>query len=511
MNDLMTITHPFIQKFKGDEKNVLLNYSYKKTFQKNEKILSKGVISNALIFVLEGALIYNKKDPVSSNTFSYVLEAPAIFNQASFLQPRSLNFDLYAGELTTCLFLERKKLEEADEHSFIDQIILQLLRYDLEEELSLPVINHLQDIPPNGDTSLSTLKKEAIERWLTLFSDEELKEIEKLFIEESYEDGEVCLEEGENVESFFILLKGELISEKGDIALQGGDSFGQSSLLFPTPAPSTLIATQSTLLFILDWERIEENSDDATIKKLLEFLEGEENVSFFQINHIERVNELNEEDQPLESSKHTGELKLTLLEVKDKQIDKIEKQFLLCLIGLSFISFEYLKSFGFFNNLLLTSAQIAIPLLVIHYYFKESILEWGFKKNFLKNSILQAFICILSVSIVLLILDHVTEIKRFQFYHQSLAPSSLLSYFLFVCIQEWLKRGVVLLSIQKGLKFNNHWVSTLLSSALFFGFSGSNSLILLIKEIFLGKLFLAAPHLIGIILIHFILGLLFAV
>lgn len=423
--------------------------------------------------------------------------------------------------------------------------------------------------------SLNQLKEEAITKWLPKnWNSRSKKEIEKLLDVKQFSAQDICIREEDPVESFYLLVEGQMnVLEWDDVknqdvlvdVLNPGDHFGEASILEPMDSPYTIQAQQACTVLILDGKKIDDHIEEKAVEKLLDLLEDRDDDAFIwkngevvsslvttasksQPNQLHSVNEKAKEEggakdqrnqnesvcqQEIESSpehldflqQHTHQelnnQDEVVIAVKNQQLIQKKSFWLLSIVGLILSGLEPYKALGNLPALAISLFQIFTPCVCIYTVLKEPLDNWGWNKRFLGRSLMQAFVCIGVIGGVFEIVNQVADLGHFRFYSNhvwdkimTFSLSSVTGYFIFVVIQEWLRRGVIALSLQRGLESKKGWGTALLSSLLFVGFSASYSplfaLALFAKDFVLTKFFLRSPHLAGIILIHFVLGLFFA-
>jgi CRP-like cAMP-binding protein len=338
-------------------------------------------------------------------------------------------------------------------------------------------------------------------------SPEEVESIDRLIQVKEFRPGAKIFQKQSSRRDLFLILEGEATlhneerrEESGIERLRSGDVLGELGFLTGHPAPYSAQASTKMLVLQLPFE---------AFKAML--LPEQRNV----LNVMSRCAQLML--QRLEQWKNREE---AALYVKNQQLVKKKSFWLFSILGLILAFFEPYKAFGSLPAFTITLLQVFLPVLFIHFYLKEPLRNWGWNLHFIGRSLLQAVICIALFGGVVQLISQVTDLPALSFFSPSMwrnmtfPISSVFGYLLFVMVQEWLRRGIVALSLQRGLENGRGWWAALLSALLFLGFAPIDfpffAIGLFIKDFVLAKLFLRAPHLLGVIIIHFALGIFFA-
>lgn len=422
--------------------------------------------------------------------------------------------------------------------------------------------------------SLKHLIEQAVMQWLPKnWNSRARKEIEKLFDIRHLSAQEICVKQNETVECCCLLVEGQLnVLEWDDVqnhhvlvdTLHPGDHFGEISLLDLVDSPYTIQAHTSSTLLILEGEKIDACINEKVIQKLLDTLEDRESDDFIWKNENAEIpfsipivahaqgKEESEAKEDLTKRLSISESQPTLVEKKEEviqsiSVDALPKQrdqqlkhreeaaiyvrnqqltrkksfWIFSLVGLILSSLEPYQALDNLSFLAISLVQIFTPLVWIHLFLHERLKNWGWNKRFFIRSLLQAVACIAIVGGSIEVMHQIADFGNFRFFSlfiwdkiAAFSLSSIAGYFFFVAIQEWLRRGVVALSLQRGLESKKGWETALFSSLLFIGFSAPSSplfaLALIAKDFLLTQFFLSSPHVAGVIFLHFILGLVFA-
>lgn len=111
---------------------------------------------------------------------------------------------------------------------------------------------------------LLTIEKVAILRKVAIFAatpDHVLASVAQIAYEETFEPGQVIMNEGDFGDFMYIVVDGQVRVHRGDqtiITLDAGDSVGELAVLDPEPRSASVSASTDTMLFRIDKEPFDE-------------------------------------------------------------------------------------------------------------------------------------------------------------------------------------------------------------------------------------------------------------
>jgi len=111
---------------------------------------------------------------------------------------------------------------------------------------------------------LLTIEKVAILRKVAIFAgtpDYVLASVAQIALEETFEAGQVIMNEGDFGDFMYIVVDGQVRVHKGDktiLMLDGGASVGELAVLDPEPRSASVTAATETLLFRIDKDPFDE-------------------------------------------------------------------------------------------------------------------------------------------------------------------------------------------------------------------------------------------------------------
>lgn len=478
-----------------------------------ETCIRKNDSIDCFYLLIEGQLNVLDWDAVQNHPILIeVLNPGDQFGENSILKPLLSPYTIEAHQPSTLLLLERKKLEQNVQHATIQKLLLHLAQYNPDQ--SYFIKKNYGEIPTSihkeGGLSVGLMDHlEFLHRhWMMKeLSSEEVESIDRVIQVKEFRPGAKIIHKQSPIRDLYFILQGEAalqseerMEEMGIERMQPGDVLGEFGFLTGRIAPYSAQATTKMEVAQLSFEGF---------KDLLSSGQGN------YLNIMTRCAQLMQ--QRLE---HFKKKEGAALHVKNQQLIRKKFFWLLSIFGLILSFLELYKAFGNIPAFIITLLQVFIPVLLIHTYLKESLKNWGWNWRFIGRSLLQALICIALFGGGIEFIGQIIDLPTLHFFspgmwrNMAFSLSSIIDYFLFVVLQEWLRRGIVALSLQRGLENGRGWLAALLSSLLFVGFPVVNSpffvIGLFIKDFILAKLFLRAPHLLGVILIHFVLGVFFA-
>lgn len=514
-----------------------------KHFSSQEICIRQNDPVESCYLLIEGQLNVLEWDEVQNqNVLIEVLNPGDHFGEASILDLMDSPYTIQSLEASTVLILEGKKIDEK-----IDEKVVQKLLDVLEDRegddfiwknddassFSIPLSassSHLtdekgkgesetkidqqnqeskkeQENVNQGDASQSTYFDFLKQHWLMKgLNQEEIKAIESIMQVREFKPKAKVIDKNHSSRNLIFIVQGEAsLVEKGKQSngekIQSKDICGEQSFLtgesesFQIFAKTKLTTLQLPFTAFKDLFSLHSTGYLNLLLKCAHFMQ-------------QRHQQLKNKEE-------------ALIEEKNQQLNRKKSFWILSIVGIILSYLEPYKTLGHVPSLAISLLQVFTPCIIIYTLLKEPLNDWGWNKRYLGHSLLQAVVCVGVVGGVFEIMNQVADLGTFRFYSANVLEkimtfsfSSIVGYFVFVVIQEWLRRGVVTLSLQKGLESKKGWKTAFLSSLLFVGFSASFSplfaLALFAKDFVLAKLFLRSPHLAGIILIHFVLGLFFA-
>lgn len=436
------------------------------------------------------------------------------FGENSILVPLRSPYTIEARQGSTLLILERKRLEQNANLASVQKLIVQLAQYNPDQAAFIK--KNYGEIPtptnPQGDTSIPEGKEGRMEflkqHWLTKeLSPEEMSSFESLLQVHELNPGAKIIQKNFPSRDLFFIVQGEATLHRDENVKEGikekispGDVLGEFGFLTGQPAPYSAFATTKMTLLQIPFH---------TFKNLISSQQGNYLPLFSFLSRLIQ--------QRIELWKNKEEADL---QIKNQQLVRKKSLWLLALIGLILSFLDPYKSLGNIPAFAITLLQVFLPVVLIHFLLKEPLHDWGWNKSFLVKSLLYAVICIGVFGALLELFGQIADLPALRFFsptmwqNMTFSLSSLGAYLLFVIVQEWVRRGIVTLSIQRGLDRGRIGWASLLSALLFIGLSPVNApfyaLGLFLKDFFLAQFFLRAPHLFGVILIHFVFGIFFA-
>lgn len=341
-------------------------------------------------------------------------------------------------------------------------------------------------------------------------NDEEIAQLEKLIKKQEFEVNDVIIEEGDHSSDLYLILEGEVSILKWDDEhrfqlplgkLEKGEIFGEMSFMDFSPRSSSIKAIKHTIAGALSRSLIQDYSD--LYNKIVS------NIAIININRLRKSNQA--QIKNLRKAVHQLQWR-----------NDIGLFIFIFLIGLGLIQMLTLALFApYFNQLGFVSPfsnhmswlLLLFPTALLIHFFPLEYSELGLTKKNGGRALLEAGLTIVGGGISLLLGK--------WFYSHFLSTASLTSslslsfiggYLVYSCAREFLSRGVLQSSIAKFLNdetgFQTVFLTALLLNIFSFPFHFPASLCFFIADILLGSLYFHQKTLIGVVLVHFILGLL---
>ncbi len=440
-----------------------------------------------------------------------LIEAGDNFGDACLLKPIPAPHTIRARRPCVVLVLERSQLEEPNVAATGQKLLLHLAQYQAESPDFIKKIYHYSASGSSEFTSKAARLQFLRNCYLTEeFNSEEIVQLNNMLELQEYESGEIIIQENEMSRDLYFLLRGKLTLLKWNEAranyvvlnkLQPGEIFGEFAFVDGLPRSVTIKTLTKTLVLRLPFNKFSAQATETreVYRKLL-------------TNGARLI------QQRLQSGK---EKEIAHLSIEIRQLQQRKKLWILFLVGLILIFIEPFKLWNPAISVGLSILQFIVPIWVIHRLLKEPLSEWGLSKRWITRSIVQAIIVIAIVGGFYGLSRQLEGVFTIQAPHllswhdlAQLSLGSLFSYALYVVIEEWLKRGIVVSCLQRILEDPKGRWSALLSACLFLGrslfYSPLLNLVFFLKDVALAYLFVRVPHLIGVILIHLTLGILFA-
>ncbi len=438
------------------------------------------------------------------------------FGENSLIAPVFSPYTIQASHPSTILILDRKKFEQYGEKPAVKKMLLHLAQYSPDQASlikkdygDMPTVSNQKDrgIVSEQFDQLEFLRHHWLAEGLNA---EELLSFNQLFQIQEYGKGEIIIQNAETSRNLYFIVHGQvaLIKNLEEVAnevtvekLHPRDVFGEFGFVTGRPSPISVQATKRTKVLQLPFDQMNE--------KL-----GKKERTFLTLF----TNSARLMEQRLDLVKDKEEISLKL---KIQHLLRQKSIWILCLLGVILGYLNVFKGRSSGLDFGITALQAFIPIGYIHGVLKDSLQKWGWAKHYINRSLIQAVICIGLIGAFFELIAQLVDLNHFHFFSStawqsasSFSSVAILNYFVFVVIEEWLRRGIVALSLQRGLEDHREGWAALLSALLFLGYSAAYSPLLafalFIKDFGLALLFLRVPHLSGVILIHFILGLFFA-
>lgn len=516
-SSLQTLKREFLmlwlpQEFTIQERRDIEEVMNTQGLSEGEDCLKQDEVADRFYLLLEGQLEVLQWDEVKHlHALVDLIEAGDSFGENCLLKPTPAPYTIRARRPSVVLILERAQLKEANIAAAGDKLLLHLAQYQTESPDFIKKIYHYSASIPVEFTSQPARLQFLRNCYLTEeFTSEEIAQLNNMLELQEYESGEIVIQENEMSRDLYFLLRGKLSLLKWNEAqanyvvinkLQPGDIFGEFSFVDGLPRSVTIKTLTKTQVLRLPFNKFSEQATHTreVYRKLL-------------TNGARLI------QQRLQSGK---EKEIALLSIEIRQLQQRKRLWILLLGGLILVFIEPLKLWNPAIAIGLTILQFIVPVLIISRLLKESLSDWGLSMRWIIPSIVQAIIVIavaggvygLSRQFEGVFTIHTPHLLSWHDLGQ-LSLGSLFSYSLFVVIEEWLKRGIVVSSLQRILEDPKGRWSAFLSACLFLGrsllYSPLLSLAFFLKDLALAYLFARAPQLIGVILIHFTLGVLLA-
>lgn len=359
----------------------------------------------------------------------------------------------------------------------------------------------------NTNTDFEVLKKQALFKRL---SDQELKIILNHIQKKKYEADETITREGDESTEIYFISEGEVrilkLDEDGvfNLALgklQAGDMFGEMSFIDAAPRSSTIETTKRTTVFELSIEKLDQSSPEMKdiFNKLIH------NIAAININRLRSSNE---------TQVKTLRTSLRKFKIKENWGKFLIALFLI--VGVLNFVFHYFNGFlPWVNSDLYKWAywwvlglMTYVTMMSFHLY-KD---DFGVKLDNLRTTAYQSLGIIFAGIIALSLFYHL------QMGSADLEPFGILGaagYFLYCCAYEFVGRGVFISLFRRFFEDERGALSVLLSACFltfipltaYLQFDHMNVFFFFVLNLAMGTIYLVQGNLLGVICIHFVLGL----
>ncbi|NEP45378.1 MAG: cyclic nucleotide-binding domain-containing protein [Okeania sp. SIO2H7] len=360
-----------------------------------------------------------------------------------------------------------------------------------------------------------------LEEFLLLInlSEEQLKEIENACEIKTYEPGEFLIREGEFTAEIYFLVSGEVNLYKQEPKtgenikfkeMPAGESFGEMSFMDGSPRSCSIAAASPTKAYILSRERLQKKGEKGreTIEKLQATILYQVNNSLRYLTDRHIVSLQNEIDA-LKNQKNFGFVFIAIL----------MSVFLATIINV--VIDDYMPQFNvyslFFNWIYALIILISGVLVAI----TKVELSWsdmGLTRKNLKKSLIDGVIFSLAGILVIFCASRLIDLLfsgsdlTERLLNISVPVASLI-YLGHSFLQE-LARGITQISLQKFLLDEKGYYAILITAVLFSIFHvhlGSLPMLITgIASILFGIIYSRTYNLVGVTLVHFLLGFIIA-
>jgi membrane protease YdiL (CAAX protease family) len=359
---------------------------------------------------------------------------------------------------------------------------------------------------------LDLLKNQAL---LSHLNEQQLLRISKLLKIQDYSAGEIILKEGEQSHHLYMILDGEVEILKWDDEYKNqfvigqfyhGNAFGEMSFVDKEPRSSTVKATKNTRLLKLDQENFER--DDPELKAIYNKV-----ISNILNINTKRIRSTNKS--------YVQSLKSECDQLKTR--NEFAKAFVIILICFGVNNFFNLLSFTYHfsdQTLIYNWSYIFLFLIpIIIFMIKDRISPQTFGVTFknTEKSLQEGFIISVGMIIIFIAvlffygkITHTYWPTLLQSVKNTYTDPTIILYFLHVYAQEFIARGALQTSVQRFFNDKKGYAAVIVASFIFFVFhlhlGISFATITFISSIFFGLIYLRHRNLLGVTLIHFVLG-----
>jgi CRP-like cAMP-binding protein len=520
-NSLKSIKEEFLlrwapKELNSQERQEIEEIVEVKHLEKEDSCIQQNDPVHSFYFLVDGQLnVLEWNEAKKQFVLSDLLKPGDSFGEISLMTPMLSPYTIQASHPSTLLILDRKKLEQFSAKSAIQKLLLHLAQY--HPDPSSFIKKNYGEITFLAQREQKPISQDEFDRldflrhhWLTEgLNEEEIGQLDHFLHYQEYQRGEKIIQNQVPNRDLYFLLEGEailehqagILKEKMVEKLQPYDVFGEGGFVTGQDSTMTVEPIKDSKILQFSFDNLKEHSDP------------KEKMTVKLFTACARLME--QRLDRLKSKEEEG------TQLKIRHLIKQKYFWILCLIALMLSYLSHFKERSPEWNLLMTLFQVFIPVGFIYVFLKDSLKNWGWDRQFLVRSLLQAVISIGLIGGIFAIIAQIIDSSPFQFFSSwpmrmdsSLSVSAMLNYLFFVVVEEWLRRGIVVQSLKRGLEDKNGYWTALFSAFLFLGYSATYSPLLclafFIKDLGLALLFLRAPHLIGVILIHFVLGLFLA-
>lgn len=356
-----------------------------------------------------------------------------------------------------------------------------------------------------------------LEKFLLLINltEAELKEIENACEIKTYEPEEILIREGEFTAEIFFLVSGSVDLYKMEPStgknvnfkeMPAGESFGEMSFIDGSPRSCSIAAASPTKAYVLSRERLLDRGE-----KGREIIEKLQSTTLLQVNNYLRYL----------TDRHIVSLQ--------KEIDGLKKQknfgfvFVCILMSVFFATIinvvidDYFRNFNVYSlffNWIYAVIVLVSGILVAKTKVELSFGDMGLTRKNLKKSIMDGLIFSLAGILIIFCIARLIDLINPSYALTSKllsisVPASSLIYLGHSFLQEF-SRALTQISLQKFLLDTKGYYAILITSVLFSIFHVHlGSIAMLIggtASILFGIIYSRTYNLVGVTLVHFVLG-----
>lgn len=356
-----------------------------------------------------------------------------------------------------------------------------------------------------------------LDKFLLLINlnEEELKEVENACEIKTYQPGEFLIREGEFTAEIFFLASGEVNLYKMEPKtgenikfkeMPAGESFGEMSFIDGSPRSCSIAAASPTKAYILSRESLQKKGEKG--REITEKLQA---TILYQVNNYLRnltdkhIVSLQKEIDALKTQKNFGFVFVGIL----------MSVFLATIINVIIDDFiPKFNVYSLFFNWIYAVIIVILGIIVAKTKVKLSLNDMGLTRRNLKKSILDGVIFSSAGILVIFGASWLIDLlfPGYDLTGKLLNISVPISSFIYLghsFLQE-LSRGLTQISLQKFLLDKNGYYAIVITAVLFSIFHVHlGSIVMLITgiaSIFFGIVFSRTYNLVGVTLVHFILG-----
>lgn len=356
------------------------------------------------------------------------------------------------------------------------------------------------------NSDIEKLKEQILLKSMT---NDELTKLYPLLKEKEFNINDVILEEGDLTTDLYLIKEGEVGVLKWDqdhkfqlplARLLAGQMFGEMSFMDGSARSSTIKATKHTVVWQLSQEELKHHLPGiASIQNKLITNIAIINIQRLRSSNQSYVKNLRSEIGFLQRRAEKGQFTFSLM----------------LLIGFLVMGTLFVKNAWpdlslemlFFNSWLLLYPLVMILIKIYHYYLDE----FGITTNHLKKTIFTSLAISIGGGVFLFLCNWIY--RHFSMSETTFYPLGelwIVLYLIYCYVYEFIARGVLQTSLQNFLNdesgrrsvFLTASFLTLLQLPLFYEYA----FISFIANLFLGAIYVRQQNILGVFLIHFILG-----